>query len=111
MAEGLRFVCGSCGKTIEAWSDGTPYYIDARGKKRYAYHPDHEHLALCIGNDTPHLCLACGKEFMVDSRSPISRCPTCGSPDIADTFHLDGKTCPTCRKGTFGIDPQGHMIS
>lgn len=28
MAEGVRFVCGSCSTMVEAWSDGNPYYLD-----------------------------------------------------------------------------------
>ncbi len=40
MAEGFRFVCDSCDRTIEAWSDGNPYYFDDDGKKQYAYHPE-----------------------------------------------------------------------
>ena len=68
MAEGLRYVCGECAHAVEAWSDGNPYYIDGGGAKLYAYHPDHDSLAQCIGNDDPHLCLSCGREFMVDSR-------------------------------------------
>ena len=111
MAECLRFVCGSCGKAIEAWSDGNPYYIDPLGTKQYAYHPDHERLARCIGNDTPHLCLACGEEFVVDSRSPTRICPKCGSEDIAETFVLDGKECPDCHAGVFTIDPDFQCIS
>ncbi len=31
MAEARRFVCGNCDKTIEAWSDGNPYFIDDAG--------------------------------------------------------------------------------
>ena len=57
MAMAIRFVCGGCERTIEAWSDGNPYYIDEAGAKKYAYHPDHERLSKCIGNDDPHLCL------------------------------------------------------
>ncbi len=55
MAQGLRYVCGGCGHVIEAWSDGNPYFIDETGAKQYAHHPDHERLAWCIGNDSPHI--------------------------------------------------------
>jgi len=54
MAEGIRYKCSDYGKTIEAWSDGNPYFIDGRGKKKYAYHPDRENLARCTGS-TPHI--------------------------------------------------------
>ena len=112
MAEGIRNICDQCGKSIEAWSDGNPYYIDIlSGKKEYAYHPDHEGLKLCIGNDSPHLCLNCGKKFKVDSRSPITKCPKCSSDKIMDTFLLSGHPCPYCKKGVFSLDPDWHAIS
>jgi hypothetical protein len=111
MAEAVRYICRGCCRAIEAWSDGNPYYIDEVGRKQYAYHPDHERLARCIGNDSPHVCLACGAEFNVDSRVPIAGCPKCGATDIADTFQLDGRHCPYCRKGVFAADPDFHCIS
>ena len=111
VAEGLRFVCSSCGHAIEAWSDGNPYFLDKRGQKQYAYHPDHENLSRCIGNDSPHLCLTCGEEFLVDSQDPIIACPQCASSEIVRTFALDGKNCPYCRKGSFIQDQDSHMIS
>lgn len=111
MAQCFRFVCGSCGRDIVAWSDGNPYYIDGRGRKQYAYHPDHERLNRCIGNDVPHLCLVCGEEFKVDSRSSTDRCTKCGSPEIVGLCKLEGKACPYCREGVFGIDPDFYCIS
>lgn len=75
MAECLKFVCNNCSHTIEAWSDGNPYYIDKSGCKKYTYHPDPK-MASCIGNDAPHICLSCRYEFSVDSREPISVCPS-----------------------------------
>jgi len=111
MAEALRFVCNSCGKAVESWSDGNPYYIDTLGNKQYAYHPDNERLALCIGNDSPHICLGCGEEFNVDSISLASICPKCGSENITDTFELNGKTCPICKVGLFTLDRDFHCIS
>ena len=111
MAEGRQYVCNSCGHSIEAWTDGNPYYIDENGSKQYAYHPDHERLNKCIGNDSPHLCLSCGHEFMVDSRDPVAACPICGSSEIADTFQLDGRQCPFCKKEVFAFDPKSVSIS
>ncbi len=102
MASGVRFNCNACNFSIESSDDGNPFYLDEHGKKRYAYHPDHEKLAKCIGNDKPHLCLACGEQFMVDSRSPIDRCQKCNSDLIVDTFRLAGRPCPSCKQGTFG---------
>lgn len=111
MAEARRFVCGSCGRAIEAWSDGNPYYIDEAGCKQYAYHPDHERLARCIGNDSPHVCLACGEEFKVDSRAPTTECPKCRAADIADSYELGGRRCPYCQTGVFAADSDFLCIS
>lgn len=111
MAEAVRYVCDGCGHAVEAWSDGNPYYIDEAGEKQYAYHPDHEHLALCVGNDSPHLCMACGAEFVVDSRSPSEVCPECGVKEIADTYQLTGLRCPYCKEGVFSVDPEFFAIS
>ncbi len=111
MAEAVQYVCGGCGHTIEAWSDGNPCYIDEAGAKQYAYHPDHERLARCIGNDSPHLCLSCGHEFLVDSRVPASACPECGASELADTYQLDGQRCPFCKAGEFDADPDFRCIS
>ena len=110
LAECLKFRCRVCGKTIASWSDGNPYYIDASMSKQYAYHPDHERLSLCIGNDSPHLCLACGNEFVVDSRAPVDHCPKCSSLDIVDAFKLAGKDCPAWPDGCFD-DPEFECIS
>jgi DNA-directed RNA polymerase subunit RPC12/RpoP len=111
VAEGVRYVCTHCGKATEAWSDGNPYYLDARGRKHYAYHPDHKKLDRCIGNDSPQLCLTCGVEFMSDSRSPRTCCPTCNAMNIAATYRLSGKKCPFCKAGVFAADPGFHCIS
>jgi predicted RNA-binding Zn-ribbon protein involved in translation (DUF1610 family) len=111
MAEGVRFVCDVCGEEIEAWSDGNPYYLEPWGAKVYAYHPDHEALARCVGNDEPHLCLACGTEVMVDSRDPLTACPACHAVELVDTFQLDGQRCPSCKTGRFARDPGFFAIS
>jgi transcription initiation factor IIE alpha subunit len=106
-----RYICDGCSHAIEAWSDGNPYYIDESGAKQYAYHPDHELLARCIGNDSPHLCLSCGHKFMVDSETPIMACLKCRAREIVDTYQLDGQSCPFCKAGMFTIDPDFHCIS
>jgi predicted RNA-binding Zn-ribbon protein involved in translation (DUF1610 family) len=111
MAQCIRFVCDNCSKAIEAWSDGNPYYIDEAGSKQYAYHPDHDRLARCIGNDSPHLCLACGEEFLVDSRVPIGACPKCEAKEIVDLCRLGGRRCPYCKSGEFHADPDFHCVS
>src|SRR4051812_27249821 len=104
MAEAVRYECGGCRRAIEAWSDGNPYSVDGAGAKQYAYHPDHERLARCIGNDSPHLCLDCGEEFLVDSRAPDQACPKCGAAEIAACYHLGGRRCPYCKAGVFAVD-------
>lgn len=111
MAEAILNVCNGCGKSVEAWSDGNPYYIQEDGQKKYAYHPDHEGLEKCIGNDSPHLCLSCGEKFKVDSRVPLTNCPKCGTSDFEDIFLLDGKKCPYCKDGVFKQDSNYHCIS
>lgn len=111
MAQAKRFVCGNCHRAIEAWSDGNPYYIDEAGRKRYAYHPDHDSLCRCIGNDLPHLCLGCGKEFKVDSRKLRVDCPKCGGKQLVCSFELEGQRCPYCSEGVFADDPEFFCIS
>jgi DNA-directed RNA polymerase subunit RPC12/RpoP len=110
MAEGRIFTCSHCEVQIEAWDDGKPYYVTETGKKKYVYHPDPK-LKDCIGNDSPTMCLNCGKRFKIDSRNPISKCPKCSSSDISDEFSLDAKTCPFCKIGTFVHDVNCRMIS
>ncbi len=111
MAEAVRFVCGSCRRAVTAWSDGNPYYFDAAGTKHYAYHPDHEALARCVGNDSPHLCLACGEEFLLDSERPAAACPACGAAGAAETYELGGQPGPFCKRGTFGQDEDFFCVS
>ncbi len=111
MAWGVTNVCGNCGKAVMAWDEGNPYYVQKNGKKKYAYHPNHDLLDKCVGNDAPHLCLACGKEFMVDSRSRRTDCPDCGSSEICWTYRLEGKCCPFCKSGVFAVDPELNAIS
>jgi DNA-directed RNA polymerase subunit RPC12/RpoP len=110
MAEGIRLVCDNCSKRVEVWDDGNPYYIDRRGKKRYAYHPDPKR-ERCIGNDSPHLCLDCGEEFMVDSRMRNEHCARCKSTNIVSTSDLAGHRCPACRVGVFARDPNFLCVS
>lgn len=108
------FACSACARTVSAWSDGNPYFLDADGRKRYAYHPDHGALARCIGNDTPHLCTACGAEQVVDSRTPRSiarNCAACGAAALRPCTALAGTSCPTCRAGIFAEDVTARAIS
>jgi len=111
MAEAIRYLCSKCGHAILAWSDGNPYYFDEAGKKQYAYHPDHERLDKCIGNDRPHLCLSCGRELLIDSRAADTSCSKCGATDPVKTYQLNGYRCPYCNEGEFTVDADFHCIS
>jgi DNA-directed RNA polymerase subunit RPC12/RpoP len=111
VAEGRRFACTACGFDVVAWSDGNPYYRDERGRKRYAYHPDHENLARCVGNDVPHLCLACGKATKVDSARQRVRCRSCKADALVPTWELGGRTCPKCRRGELVVDETFRVLS
>ena len=111
MAESRTFVCNRCKKALESWSEGNPYFIDDDGKKHYAYHPDHENLEKCIGNDFPHICLSCGYEFKIDSLFPTSKCSKCNSSNISNTYQLSGEKCPACLKGIFHFDHNRFLVS
>jgi len=111
MAECILFVCSDCGQSIEAWSDGNPFYIDETGKKKYAYHPNHDELRKCIANDVPHFCLECGIHSKIDSRLESKVCSECNSANIVDTFRLEGAKCPKCDDGHFASDKDFHCIS
>jgi DNA-directed RNA polymerase subunit RPC12/RpoP len=111
MAEGRFLSCTHCNRRILAWSDGNPYFRDERGRKRYAYHPDHENLARCVGNDEPHLCLACGARTKVDSLKPRTICRKCKAEALMPLWDLASHPCPACREGIFVVDPGGGPIS
>ena len=111
MAECIRFVCSGCGHSVDAWSDGNPFYIDEAGNKQYAYHPNHAELEKCIANDKPYYCLQCGTESKIDSRLDSKVCPECRSENIVDTFKLEGVKCPKCEHGHFGRDKEFFCIS
>lgn len=106
----IRYTCGNCGKTIDAWDEGNPYYLDDQGVKRYTRCLFSECSARLIGNDVPHLCLDCGEEFLVDTRAPVGSCPKCGSTSFSDTFRLEGRTCPYCKTGVFACVPDFYLV-
>ena len=108
MAEGVQITCTECDFTIEAWSDGNPYYLDEHGEKRYAYHPSPD-ADRCTAVDVPHICMKCAHEFNVDSAAPIRLCPECNFGRISSLWRLAGKTCPRCKSGE--IVAGGWMIS
>lgn len=112
MAMGIQLICNHnhCGKEIEAWDEGNPFYFDDYGKKQYAYHPDPDR-DKCIGVDSDYLCLSCGNEFMIDSEAKIIECPKCTSKETCDSFDLKDKTCPYCNNGKFEKDEDYMVIS
>lgn len=110
MAVCLFFNCNKCGKSLSSWDDGKPYYFDEQGVKRYAYHPDHENLARCVGNDSPYLCLGCGASFLMDSKDKRNKCPECKSPKVQSQSKLEGCVCPYCKEGVFEVDPDKFAI-
>ncbi len=110
MAECMRFVCNACGHAIEAWDDGNPYYLDKRGRKHYAYHPDSKR-SRCIGIDSPHICLSCGEKFDIDSENPVTTCISCNSTDITKTFTLGKRRCPYCKQGVLVKDRNFYCVS
>jgi hypothetical protein len=81
MAAGIRFVCNSGGETITSWDEGEPYYLDKRGRKKYAYHPDPKR-DQCIGIDSPQPVLVLWRELY--GRFPIPNRPM---PEMF--LHLD----------------------
>ncbi|MEM7681450.1 MAG: hypothetical protein AAF288_05805 [Planctomycetota bacterium] len=117
MAMGVRWVCSHCRRTVDAWDDGNPYFLDQNGRKQHFYHPTRlEDLPgvgpdTVFGNDSDALCLDCGHDFCIDSEKPIDACPKCGESDLADTWELNGKRCPWCKRGRFVEDPEVRMIS
>ncbi|MFO0820862.1 MAG: hypothetical protein U1A77_23140 [Pirellulales bacterium] len=111
MAECIRFVCSECEISITAWSDGNPFYIDEAGKKKYAYHPNHDELAKCIANDVPHYCLKCGAESKIDSRVADKKCRKCRSKKVVSTSSLEGVKCAKCKNGHFVIDKGFYCVS
>ena len=110
MALGKTFVCTGCARAIEAWDEGDPYYVDADGERRYVFHPSPER-ERATGVEWPALCLACGAEVTRDSALAPGPCPACGGGDVVDAWALEGRRCPSCRRGEFREDERAVKIS
>ena len=110
MAHGYDFRCTHCAKTIVAWDEGHPFYLDATGKRVYAYHPDPER-DFCTGIESDSLCLDCGKQMRQDVDAFLKPCRKCKGVNIADVTGLEGKGCPFCRRGMFRVDEGSHRVS
>ena len=111
MADCRKFNCTCCSFTAEAWSDGNPYFIDEKGEKQYRFHPDHEGLARCSGNDASFICLECAHEFLMNSLSQVILCPACQSDSTFDSYNLDKEPCPSCKKGLLELDINFDAVS
>ena len=64
----LRSLKSYCHLRIQAaFQNVTEPNSDVRlgGTREYAYHPNHEELSRCIGNDNRFVCLSCGNQFVV----------------------------------------------
>jgi hypothetical protein len=107
---GVRFICTNCTNDVEAWEGGVPYYFDRRGMKKYAYHTD-PNVERCVGRDSLRLCMECGAQAMVDSRTRLTHCFTCSSDNIASLPGMAGRRCPYCKIGSLGEDPDFHCVS
>lgn len=108
MAASRTFICDACGHSIEVWDDGNPYFIDAGGVRRYAYHPDPLR-DRCTGVEWPAVCLQCGADVVQDSAAPLERCPRCDALALTDATALLGCQCPYCCRGVFRQGPPGLM--
>jgi nitrous oxidase accessory protein NosD len=111
MASGETYRCNQCRFDVMVWSDGNPFYRDEKGAKHYAYHPNHDLLDRCIGNDPSRLCRSCLETFIHDSDRPAPTCAKCGSADTLDLHEIAGTTCPKCQKGKMTHDPNSYAIS
>ena len=90
MAQGFCFVCDKCDHAIVAWDDGNPYYIDDDGKKKYAYHPNHELLERCIVTMPNTSACPAGRNLWwipkprsrrVRNVTPVKACARCSWPE------------------------------
>ena len=44
MAQALKFNCSNCKFSIVSWSDGSPYFLDYKGKPQFFHHPNEDQL-------------------------------------------------------------------
>ena len=110
MAQGYDLRCSNCEKTIEAWDEGHPFYLDMSGKRVYAYHPDPER-DFCTGVESDCMCLDCGNEMRQDVDALLKPCAKCRGLNIVDVTDLAGKSCPTCKRGVFRVVEGSDRIS
>ena len=125
MAEGKEFVCSHCRYAIEARDDGNPYFLSDNGKLHFLSHNDgakrleeyiqqsegrfltgqsrEDFLAKRVGIMSDLLCLDCGSKFRRDLKKQEAVCRRlkCKSKNVVDVCELEGKTCPSCKTGSF----------
>jgi len=127
MAEVKKFVCSHCRYLLEASDTGYPYFLSDAGKPQFLNPsapagelealiqqsagkaltgPAHEAFLLeRTGKMSEILCLACGGKFKRDLGRQEAECPgrKCHSKNVAAVWHLEGKTCPSCKTGHFKL--------
>lgn len=116
------YKCLHCDFKIDNWSDGNPYIATPDGKRHYWHHPGEQWKKEKIcklfmenpsedeikniiqkhsGYESQYICKECLGFSMLDGRKDELKCKACSSPEIMLTKDLDGKECPSCRKGKF----------
>jgi len=122
MAKRTTYKCLNCSFKIDNWSDGNPYIATPDGKRHYWHHPGegYQIQKICelfvenpsqeqidsifqkyAGYESQYICKECLGFSMLDESKDTLKCKACSSPDLMLTKDLDGKECPSCRKGKF----------
>ena len=123
MAACTTFTCSKCDFTVDHWDDGSPYVQGPDGERHHFYHPDgEEQLGQIVadilghqptsneieqvmkqhgGNEADYLCEACLEIVKRDPDRDELTCTGCGSTALVDVSKLAGRTCPSCKKGSF----------
>jgi predicted RNA-binding Zn-ribbon protein involved in translation (DUF1610 family) len=102
MAQLLNFSCDNCARSFEAWDDGNPFFLNSKGQKIYAYHPN-KLRDRCTGNDPTEICMNCGFVLNPAKNSQTQVCPDCKGVIFRDILSLDGVVCPFCKDGVFRV--------
>ena len=127
MAEVKKFVCSHCRYLLEASDRGHPYFLSDGGKPQFFTEAPREEqvaaflqhsagkelkdqeraafLAQRTGTMSDMLCVDCGGKFKRDVDRQELVCPgrKCHSNNVFAIWHLEGKTCPSCKTGHFKL--------
>lgn len=110
----LKFVCDTCGFSVEGWDDGNPYVEFPSGKRKYCYHPSMEEdmrvaamealekaetrkeikafltilpkMQMHLGNVPVCLCFDCGRITTFGSDKDKIMCAQCKSANVYDAL-------------------------